>query len=61
VFERLARFGPISNVMRVFASNLAVFQGSERFLEALYGAPRVSPRHRELACLRASQIHDCRD
>jgi alkylhydroperoxidase family enzyme len=59
VFEKLSSYGAISNVMRVFASNPLVFEGFERFLAALYGSPRISPRYRELAYLRASQINHC--
>lgn len=50
---------PIFNVMKLFATNSKVLSGFVQIMEALYGQPRIAPRYRELAYLRASQINSC--
>ncbi|MSR13633.1 MAG: carboxymuconolactone decarboxylase family protein [Gammaproteobacteria bacterium] len=50
---------PIMNVMKMFANNGKVLQGFVQIAQALYVAPRISPRYRELAYLRASQVNSC--
>ncbi len=50
---------PILNVMKMFANNGKVLQGFVQIAQALYVTPRISPRYRELAYLRASQVNSC--
>lgn len=50
---------PIFNVMKMFANNPTVLQGFVHIVQALYITPRISPRYRELAYLRASQVNSC--
>ncbi len=50
---------PVFNVMKMFASNPTVLEGFVHIMKALYVTPRVSPRYRELAYLRASQVNSC--
>jgi alkylhydroperoxidase family enzyme len=47
------------NVMKVFAQSPTALAGFVQMVKALYVTPRISPRHRELAYLRASQINAC--
>jgi alkylhydroperoxidase family enzyme len=50
---------PILNVMQMFANNAKVLEGFVQIAQALYATPRISPRYRELAYLRASQVNSC--
>ncbi len=50
---------PIFNVMKLFATNPKVLAGFVQIMEALYEQPRIAPRYRELAYLRASQLNSC--
>ncbi|MGD9602653.1 MAG: carboxymuconolactone decarboxylase family protein [Gammaproteobacteria bacterium] len=50
---------PVFNVMKMLAHNAEAFRGFVHVMRALYHAPRVSPRYRELAYLRASQVNSC--
>ena len=51
---------PIFNVMKMLANNPKALAGFSLIAEALYGpACTLSPRHRELAYLRASQVNSC--
>lgn len=51
---------PIFNVMKMFANNPMALSGFALIAEALYGpACALSPRYRELAYLRASQVNSC--
>ncbi len=50
---------PIFNVMKMLANNAQVFAGFVEIMKALYGNPRIAPRYRELAYLRASQVNSC--
>lgn len=59
-YERLRSWGfPIMNVFKMFANNPLALRGFGDLAEALYKSPTVSPRYRELAYLRASQINSC--
>ena len=59
-FDALEALGyPIMNVMKLFAANPTVFEGFVKIVEALYGHPTLSPRYRELAYLRTSQLNSC--
>jgi alkylhydroperoxidase family enzyme len=50
---------PIFNVMKMLAHNPGAFSGFIKMMQALYAQPRIPPRLRELAYLRASQINAC--
>jgi len=51
---------PIFNVMKMFANNPTALAGFALIAEALYGPGcALSPRYRELAYLRASQVNSC--
>jgi alkylhydroperoxidase family enzyme len=50
---------PIFNVMKMLANNPKVFAAFVQIMQALYGQPRIAPRYRELAYLRASQLNSC--
>lgn len=49
----------VLNVMKVFAHDPAFLEGFAPMIEALYGDPIITPRQRELAWLRTSQVNDC--
>jgi alkylhydroperoxidase family enzyme len=51
-------FAPL-NVFRLWANNTKAAAGMLGIAEALYGSPVLSPRLRELAYLRASQLNSC--
>ena len=50
---------PILNVMKLFANNTDLLAGLTRIGGAIYNDPKLSPRYRELAYLRASQVNSC--
>jgi len=50
---------PVLNVMKLFGNNASFLAGLTHMAGALYGSPRLSPRYRELAYLRASQLNSC--
>ena len=59
-YAKLEAMGfPLFNVLKLFANNPVVLEGFVRVIDALYIQPRISPRHRELAYLRASQVNSC--
>lgn len=47
------------NVARVFANHEDFLAGFVRMAKALYATPVLSPRYRELAYLRTSQLNSC--
>ena len=47
------------NVMKLFANHAEFFAGFVQLAGALYKNPHLSPRYRELAYLRASQLNSC--
>jgi alkylhydroperoxidase family enzyme len=61
VYKRFETLGfPIFNVMKMFANNPKALEGFAMIVEALYGPTcALSPRYRELAYLRASQVNSC--
>ncbi|MEN9727226.1 MAG: hypothetical protein RL434_1592 [Pseudomonadota bacterium] len=61
IYARFEAMGfPVFNVMKMFANNPKALEGFAMIVEALYGpACALSPRHRELAYLRASQVNSC--
>jgi alkylhydroperoxidase family enzyme len=59
-FAQVQSWGfPISNVLRMFANHETFFRGFLEMVRALYVEGKLSPRHRELAYLRASQLNSC--
>ena len=50
---------PLFNVFKVFGNNAGLLAGMIQIAKALYGNPQLSPRLRELAYLRASQLNAC--
>jgi hypothetical protein len=60
VYADLQRWGvPLLNVMKLFGNHEAFLRGFYEMFRPLYGTPTISPRHRELAYLRASQLNSC--
>jgi alkylhydroperoxidase family enzyme len=61
--ERFAEFQswgfPLANVVRMFAHHETFLGGFLQMIRALYVEGKLSPRHRELAYLRAAQINSC--
>ena len=49
----------IFNVMKMFANKTDFIAGLYNFTHGLYSDAKLSPRYRELAYLRASQINAC--
>ena len=51
---------PILNVMKMFANNGKCLEALVNFMHGIYSASaKLTPRLRELAYLRASQINSC--
>lgn len=50
---------PTFNVFKVFGSHPGILEAFLHFVKSLYVNPTLSPRYRELAYLRASQINAC--
>ncbi|HVN90802.1 MAG TPA: carboxymuconolactone decarboxylase family protein [Candidatus Binataceae bacterium] len=51
---------PVFNVMKMFANNAGCLQALVSFMHGIYSSSaKLSPRMRELAYLRASQINSC--
>jgi alkylhydroperoxidase family enzyme len=50
---------PVMNVMKLFGNNVDLLTALTHLAGALYQRPRLSPRYRELAYLRASQLNSC--
>ncbi|MDH4380687.1 MAG: carboxymuconolactone decarboxylase family protein [Gammaproteobacteria bacterium] len=50
---------PLFNVFKVFGANAGILEGFIHIAKTLYGNPKLAPRYRELAYLRASQINAC--
>lgn len=50
---------PVMNVMKLFGNNVDFLAALVHIVGALYKTPRLSPRYRELAYLRASQLNSC--
>lgn len=61
MFDRMENLGfSLLNVFKMWANNSKAAAGFVQLAEALYGETAVlSPRYRELAYLRASQINSC--
>ena len=50
---------PLLNVMKIFGNDARFLAGLEQMSQSLYSDSVLSPRHRELAYLRASQLNSC--
>lgn len=50
---------PVLNVIKLFGNHAGLLAGLTHIGRALYQNPRLSPRLRELAYLRASQVNSC--
>ena len=50
---------PVMNVMKLFGNNVDFLAALVHMGRALYHHPHLSPRYRELAYLRASQLNSC--
>ena len=50
---------PVMNVMKLFGNNVDFLAALVHIANALYKTPHLSPRYRELAYLRASQLNSC--
>lgn len=60
LFDRMENIGfPLFNVFKLWAKNTQAATGIVHIAEALYSSPVLSPRYRELAYLRASQLNSC--
>lgn len=60
IYDRMEGLGfSLLNVIKLWANNAGAAAGFCRIAEALYGEPALSPRYRELAYLRASQLNSC--
>ena len=49
----------LPNVVRMFANHETFFGAFVEMIRALYVEGKLSPRHRELAYLRAAQVNGC--
>ncbi|MGE0483039.1 MAG: carboxymuconolactone decarboxylase family protein [Gammaproteobacteria bacterium] len=60
VYERMQGLGfSLFNVFKLFGNDARLLRGFAEIAMALYENPKISPRHRELAYLRASQLNSC--
>ena len=50
---------PVMNVIKLFGNNVDFLAALVHIASALYKSPDLSPRYRELAYLRASQLNSC--
>ena len=59
-YDQMQTIGiPVLNVTKLFANNANFLTGFTQMAQALYLNPALSPRYRELAYLRASQVNLC--
>lgn len=60
IYEELQRGGsPLLNVMKLFGNHAGFLKGFAELLDSLYSDHTISPRYRELAWLRVSQLNNC--
>ena len=61
IYQRvIERRGYVNNVAKMFGNHVEFLKGFSHLVGGLYGpAAKLSPRHRELAYLRASQLNSC--
>ena len=60
IYDDLRRWGvPLLNVMKLFGNHEGFLRGFHEMFRPLYLASKLTPRRRELAYLRASQLNSC--
>lgn len=60
IYRQLSANGsPLMNVMKLFGNHAGFLGGLAQLLQSLYGDNLISPRYRELAWLRTSQLNNC--
>ena len=61
IYQRvIERRGYVNNVAKMFGNHVEFLQGFSHMVAGLYGSSaKLSPRHRELAYLRTSQLNFC--
>jgi alkylhydroperoxidase family enzyme len=60
MYAELESWGvPLMNVMKMFANHEGFLRGFVDMFRPLYLTPKLAPRYRELAYLRASQLNSC--
>ena len=60
LYDEIATWGvPILNVVKLFANHEGFLRGFVEMFRVLYHEPTITPRVRELAYLRASQLNSC--
>ena len=60
LYEEFQGWGfPLFNVTKMFANHAGGMQAFMAMVRALYHQGKLSPRYRELAYLRASQVNAC--
>jgi alkylhydroperoxidase family enzyme len=60
LYDEMRTWGvPILNVMKLFANHEGFLRGFVEMFAVLYRNPTITPRVRELAYLRASQLNSC--
>jgi alkylhydroperoxidase family enzyme len=60
IYDDLRKWGvPLLNVMKMFGNHEGFLRGFYEMFRPLYLEPKIDPRHRELAYLRASQLNSC--
>ena len=60
LYDEFSTLGmPLLNVMKMFGNHEGFLSGLLSIAKALYQDAQLSPRYRELAYLRASQLNSC--
>ncbi|MEA2625331.1 MAG: hypothetical protein QOD06_1376 [Candidatus Binatota bacterium] len=60
LYDEIRSWGvPLLNVTKLFGNDPEYLAGFLHFFLPLYAKPRLAPRYRELAYLRASQLNSC--
>ena len=60
IYQDFEKWGvPLLNVVKMFGNHEGFLRGFYEMFRPLYLEPKIAPRHRELAYLRASQLNSC--
>ena len=60
LYDEIGTWGvPVLNVVKLFANHEGFLRGFVEMFRVLYREPTITPRVRELAYLRASQLNSC--
>jgi alkylhydroperoxidase family enzyme len=59
IYNQFQGEGSVLNVMKLFGNHAGFLSGLAQLLNSLYTENRISPRYRELAWLRTSQLNHC--